>query len=544
MKGRFLRLLALMLALMLLSGCGMVDFEGYLQGLGEILGEGPRQDSGGISFSGMEYRRPELAELQDTLQRTLEAAKARDVRTAMDGVYEFYDGYDWFYTCLCLADLHYSGDLRDSYWAEEYRFCSESSAAVDALLEELYYGLAASPIREQLEDPKFFGPDFFDGYEGENPMDGTLAELLEQEAVLESRYYTLSEETLDYETGSQELYDACGDDLAALLVELIQIRQQIAAYLGYDSYTAFAWDYYYDRDYTPQQVQRYLGEIRQELVPLYRAQGDSPHWDTMYAYCSEARTMDYLRSCAKAMGGTVEEAFQMMEQRELYDTRYSENKYNSSFELYLTSYAVPFVFMNPELSRYDCLTLVHEFGHFCNDYASYGSYADIDVAEVFSQGMEYLSLCYCEEGAQMTPVKMLDSLALYVEQAAYGEFEMRMYALTGDDLSAQGLYDLYDEVAESYGFDAFGWDSREFVETVHFYTHPMYVVSYVLSNDAALQLYEMELQEPGAGKALYEANLATPCTSLLSFLESAGLDSPFAPGRMAQVRQILETALR
>ena len=138
---------------------------------------------------------------------------------------------------------------------------------------------------------------------------------------------------------------------------------------------------------------------------------------------------------------------------------------------------------------------------------------------------------------------MADSLALYVEQAAYLEFELEMYELTGESLSVQGLYDLYARVAEDYGFGTMGYDHREFVLTVHFYTNPMYIISYLVSNDAALQLYQMELADPGAGRDRLEAHLDTTCVSLLEFLESAELDSPFVPGRIREVRQLLEAEL-
>ena len=53
--------------------------------------------------------------------------------------------------------------------------------------------------------------------------------------------------------------------MAQTLVDLIQVRNQLAAYLGYDSYDAYANDYLYDRDYTPQQMAQYLDDIRQML---------------------------------------------------------------------------------------------------------------------------------------------------------------------------------------------------------------------------------------------------------------------------------------
>jgi len=546
LRKNLLRITGLFLALVLLTGCMPLDFEGYFQGLGEVLTEqreDPVPEGDYIAYRDMEYTRPDLDALEQTLADTLTAAREENLRDVMDGIYRFYDDYDWFYTCYSLAEIRYSGDLTDGYWEEEYNFCVESAAAVDALLEELYYGLAQSPCREKLEEPRFFGPDFFDGYEGDNLWDEAFTELLAREAALQSQYYTLSEEVRGYETGTAALYDACGEEMGALLAELIAVRQEIAAYWGYESYPAFAWDFYYYRDYTLEEATDYLEQVKQELVPVYRATADGSGWDGLYDYCSESQTLDYVREMAVNMGGRVEEAFRLMEEAELYDIRYSENKYDSSFELYLTSYGEPFVFMNPGLWRYDCLTLAHEFGHFCNDYASGGSYTEVDVSEIFSQGMEYLSLFYTKEGQSLTRAKMADSLAVYVEQAAFAEFERRMYTLTGEELNAEGLNRLYEEIAQSYGFDAVGYDPREYVEINHCYTDPMYLISYVISNDAAMQLYQLEQETPGAGLALLETHLNTRETAFMAFLESAGLDSPFAPGRTRRVRETFEALL-
>ena len=68
----------------------------------------------------------------------------------------------------------------------------------------------------------------------------------------------------------------------------------------------------------------------------------------------------------------------------------------------------------------------------------------------------------------------------------------------------------------------------------------MYIFSYVTSNDAAMQLYQLEQQEKGAGLALLEENLATQEISFLAFLNSAGLESPFEPSRIQAVRKTFE----
>lgn len=243
------------------------------------------------------------------------------------------------------------------------------------------------------------------------------------------------------------------------------------------------------------------------------------------------------------MGGIIAEAFSLMVDKGLYDITYSDKKYEGSFEVYLTDYYAPFVFVNPSATQQDKLTLIHEFGHFCNDYASGGSIAGVDVAEVFSQGLEYLSLCYGDEAGALAEMKMVDCLRIFVEQAAYATFEHQVYDLEDEDLTAENVYALYDEIGTRFGFDTWSWDSRDFVAIGHFYTDPMYIISYVVSNDAALQLYQMEQKEPGAGLAKYQQELDTEQTYFLAFLQEAGLENPFATGRVKKIKATLDEVL-
>ena len=532
-------LLALTLAAAaLLSGCS-------LAGLGEyaaVLQSAITGESDVIPFSDMEYEHPDLATVRGELDAAIQTAQADETSTeaVVDAIYSFYDVYDWFFTCSSLADIHYSADLTDIYWEKEYNYCMENSPAVEAMLEELYTALAASPHRNALEAEEYFGGGFFDSYDGEGLWDETFISLMEAETELQNRYYSLSSQALDHVPDTEEYYDAVADDMAQLLVELISLRQQIADYCGYEDYVAFANDFYYYRDFTPAEMDAYLDQVQSRLVPVY-LQIRPEDWDAASRYSSETDTFRYVRTAAANMGGIVEEAFDLMEQGGLYDISYGANKYNSSFEIYLTSYYEPFIFMNPTLTCYDRLTFAHEFGHFCNDYASYGSYAGTDVLEFFSQGMEYLSLCYGEQSEDLSRMKMADSLSVYVEQSSYAAFEQQMYALTGDDLSVESLYSLYDRIAQEYGFESVGYDRREFVSITHFYTNPMYVISYVVSNDAAMQLYQLEQESAGAGLQCFTDNLDTQEVYFLSFLNTAGLESPLAAGRIEKVKETFET---
>ena len=538
MKHKILRLVALVLACVMLTGCSYLTQ--YMDAIAATFGYRSNET---VPYSEMTYTRPDMSALTNTLSDACNAAAGQELEPIINKIWAFYDAYDLFYTQYALANIRYSCDLTDAYWEEENNFCAENSPRVDAMLEELYYALAKSPCLEELEGENYFGEGYFDSYQGENNWNEAFTELLERESALINRYYELSGLASEFPESSEEYYNACFADMAQILVDLILLRQEIAAYWGYDSYNQYATDFYHYRDYSVADSRVYLEQVRNELVDLYRQVNRSGIWEEAYSFSSEAQTYAYVREMAENMGGTVQEAFNLMDRAGLCDIGYSENKYPSSFEIYLTSYSEPFIFMCPDLSTYDHLTFAHEFGHFCNDYASWGSYVGVDVLEFFSQGMEYLSLCYVENTEDLTRMKMADSLFLYVEQSAFASFEMQMYEIPAEELTAESLTELYDRVALEYGFDSIGYDPREFVTINHYYTNPLYILSYVVSNDAAMQLYQMEMSAPGSGLAIFEENLATGEYYFLSFLNTAGLESPFAEGRLQEVRKTLESVL-
>lgn len=518
----------------LFTGCSGMSFRELMDEVGAQIV---------TPFSDMQYTRPDISKMETALDDCCNMAKdSADKDALMEKVWAFYNLYNTFYTQYNLASIYYFRDMTDSKWEEEYSFCLQNSGSAEAMLEEMFYALAACPLKDALEDDEAFGEGFFDAYMGEALWDETFLDLMDKEAALEEEYYELCAQAQAADYYSDEYFTQYGAKMGDVFVELVALRQDIAEYAGYEDYPSFAYDFYHYRDYTPQQAESYLQEICTELVPLYR-QVESQGVGIPEYIPREADILAYVENCSKAMGGTVSKAFQVMKEKGLYDIAYSDKKYDGSFEVYLTDYYAPYVLVNPSGSVHDKLTFTHEFGHFCNDYASYGSAAGVDVAEVFSQGLEYLSLSYGEPAGYMAELKMVDGLRIYVEQAAYALFEHQVYDLEGAELTAENVYALYDEIGSTFGFDTWGWDSRDFVMIGHFYTDPMYIISYVVSNDAALQLYQMEQEETGTGLALYEKELTTEQTYFLKFLTEAGLESPFVSGRIKEVRKTFEQVL-
>lgn len=539
------KLICLILSLMvLLSGC---------RTLPEILGddeENPlqlpdhKQEDEYLNFSQMEYVHPDMEDFRAKTDAVLAVAQVEtDLDALMEYVDDFFEAYHWFYTRYSLADIHYCMDMTDTYWQAEYNYCVEQSPAVDAAREDVLYALADSPLREELESDTYFGADYFDAYEGENIYDETFLALMNRESEILNSYYQVSADAAAVEMYSEEYYERYGPQLAELLVELVKVRQEQAAYAGYDSYPAFAYDFYHGRDFTPDQAATYMQAVAETFSDAYRQLNASFGWDACYTPCDETETFAYVKKTAEAMDGDIADAFWYLEHDDLYHIAPGQNKYNSSFEVYLTSYDQGFIFMNPVGDNTDKLTFAHEFGHYVADYYCWGSSAGTDVLEVHSQAMEYLSLIYADADQDLVDYKLANCLSIYVEQSTYALFEQRMYELEGEELTAENVQALYEQVGTQFGFDSWAWDSRDFVTVPHFYGYPMYIISYVVSNDLAFQLYQMEKQGTGEGLATYEQMLSSDQQYIMAFAKEYGLADPLDPARLPELLEAFQPIL-
>jgi oligoendopeptidase F len=527
-----------------------------------------------VPFSEMNYVRPDVEKLYaefDSL--TQRAANSTDAESLLSEFYKLYDGYISFYSMDSLANVLYSLDTTRNYYQDEYDYCESEAPNLEEKLEALYKAFAASPSRKELEK-LYFTEGFFDKYDDyEVYTNPEYLRLSQEEAALLTEYRDLTAdiqvtyqgktksldewmETNNYSeyigalTAYYEQYNAAVGDV---YVRLVKVRQQLAAALDYDSYADYSYDMTYGRDYTPEQGSAFLEGIRTHLLPvLNRANADLSLAWLDYDDASEESLRNMLESAAQNIGGTVFDAYRFMTAYDLCDIGKSPRKLEASFQTYLYDYEAPFVFLNSRGDSKDYTTFSHEFGHFTDSYYNYGANEDLETAETFSQAMEFLALTYTDtlsEKEKNTLLKknLLDTLQTFVYQGAYADFESRVYALDPDEITLEKINDLYRQCCKDYGLYEQGFDfyySQSWIDVLHFFEVPYYIISYCVSAETALQVYRLEAEEKGAGVAAYFRLLDRSYDAgVQQVMEDAKMESPFRDGVLEETAEFFTLKL-
>ena len=586
MVKRSVKVIALVLALVLLSGCSLSesDLSGSFDGLLSRITD--RSDyahnPGGVMFSDMRYARPDTKKLADDVAAVKDAL---DSGVSLKGVERLLDvcmdDYDDFSTMYSLANIYNCKDLRDEFYAAEYEWISAESAEVSRLFDEMYYACAGSALGPQLERD-YFWEGFCEDYA--NPEDSyyndkTVA-LMQRESELISQYREITADpTVMYkgrevsfydlleELGSAEdeaslylyltvlvnYYQKYSGILGRIYIDLMRVRCEMAEEMGFSSCEEMEYVYGFGRDYTPQDAAVFINEIKTRIVPISRwAESSGLSAEEGYSALSTEALFAGLQAITDDIGGDCSEAFSFMSRYGLCDIEPSNYKAETSFLTYLSKYDSPFIFLKPTETTRDLMTFVHEFGHFTDSYVNFDAAETIDLAEVFSQALEFLSLSHMDGVLPESEIKLLrksellDALDTFTQQAAFADFESKVYALGPDQLTAEKLSELYLQSLEDFGACPAGYEflyRYGWMDTIHLFEYPFYVISYPVSLAVAMQIYELETQQPGLGMEKYFEILPRDYDSFMDTVSNGGLKSPFDEGSLASVAALIGDAL-
>lgn len=523
-----------------------------------------------VNFDTIDHRPPDFEGSTEQFVRVISMIEKNELsyEEQLGAIRALWQGYEEVTTAYTLAEIAYRKNSADPTVAEEYERASAAYPAYAQTVEALYVACARSAHRTSFERD-YFEEDISEYIDGGTLSDALVA-LLSEELRLENEYSALAASplvTLDgvsdtfeghlltirsrHEVGTaayQKAYFALElayrtqvqSPIEQIYTELVRIRRSIADECGVDSYLTYAY-VALGYEYTVQEMHSLIDSIVRFVVPVW---SDREFYNA-YFFKMQTHASGSVSTAALINGyydtlvkkdAKLGQIFDYMLQFGLYDVAPStEGRFDGAFTTHLDAYDAPYLFMTQTGTSTDFLTLAHEFGHFTDFFENGASYASLDLAEVYSQGLELLSLhaltgqISSETEVYLKYSALYSALSTLVIQGYYAAFELAVYELNADAITTEALNSIAKNIASRFGFSSANSFSLFDCVVTQTALSPAYVQSYCTSTIPALSLYLMECDTAGYGFGAYKALLSrgTKDESFLSKIRAAGLASPF-----------------
>ncbi len=355
--------------------------------------------------------------------------------------------------------------------------------------------------------------------------------------------------------------------MGEVFMQVLDLNTKLAKAQGYSNYAEYAYEAEYERDYSASDILAFADAVKQYIVPLsddlfslylhdlYTLDYDS-YMNVYLGDYTGRGTLDAVRPYIGNMSSELLESWDYMVNHGLYDITARDTKEDSGYTTIIPSYGAPFFFNRPSEFLYDFLTIIHEFGHYNNNYYHPCGWNDgsssIDVAEVHSQGMELLFSKYYEnlfgKNAGLVQDMLMCKLLSggIVEGAMYGELEL--YAASTPDVTLEMINQKYRELSEEYGLtdpDDPATELYDWIEIPQLTVSPMYYISYATSAAGAFAFW-LEAKSDGYDAAVdhYLKFVSQSVYSpFLEQFEDAGMENPLSASYVKDLAEALRTSL-
>ncbi|MGI6152640.1 MAG: M3 family metallopeptidase [Christensenellaceae bacterium] len=519
-----------------------------------------------IVFSQIVYVRPDMEEVADWFE---EAAAQVLLYTEYEPLDKLLDDVDTLYDdCLTMyyyARLRSDMDLSDSYWLEEVAYLLQGFTMVDVQINDLHDKILMTSFEDEIEER--YGDDFFVDLDEPDMLTEHTQPLFEQEGALVISYSEmLATGAVEYDGESyvyadlwngetpdgalEAWYEEYNQKLGELYIELLRVRQQIAHELDFENYMEYV---LYDKAYDSDMLEQLIDHVATYITPVYE---DLLAVGTNY-YPEIDMPLDefipYAQDVFQSLSPEFLNGFDFMLEYELYDLEPRPYKDGGAYEIYLPAYNIPFILATYDESFYGLDTLVHEFGHFEENYRMGADlFSDPDMAEVFSQALQLVfSNSYESEFGEDTGYMMRydvlsDVFCSIPEQLYYTSMEMQLYQMDADQLTVEQVNEIAEQELDRFGISYFDpeLERLDWVATPHIFESPFYTASYVTSASAALELWEISIADEQQAVDIYMELMDNKFDyPFLENLEHSGLADPFAEKRMREIAQIAERYL-
>ena len=515
-----------------------------------------------LSLGDMPYEMYDIQDFYDLLDELEALAHKPGKEAAITECYQkLVDESCRISTDYALAYIRYMENLTSDY-AEDMTtledISTESSDALSQTLARLLDGDYADLARKLLG-----GDDLAEELEDYTETDEALLSLSKEASRKVQQYNALTlaqvSVTLDGETYTMDSLDEIEEEalywevatalgkkeneqLAPILIDLIELYNQTAELSGYDSYAELAYEGY-GRDYTPEDARALHGAVKESIVPVYQEIGElvgSYENPDVLGEIDAEKLMATVGQYIGTVDADLDLSFRHMSQVGLYSIDYYTGR-GDGFTISLPQYNDAAIFMDLVGDDSDLETLVHEFGHYNSGMHQKQQALDtgfcMDTSEIHSQGLEVLFLScadavYGEENAAVKKLNILYNLLDSIIQGCLqDEFQQLSYAAAKDHkLTVKELNELACRLYNEYGLETqpgakeiYSW-----VEIPHTYESPFYYISYATSAVNALDILSISQEDYREAADTYMRLTALPMDiPYQKALEQVGLHNTF-----------------
>ena len=565
---------------------------------------------GSISYNDIVYERPDFNSIDEAFEKAIDEAKYGSSSSAISAMNDATSKLNELAAYLGYANIEYQKDYTNKEWENEYTVLSAqySKSYLD------YYTMLYSALHGPNSTAIFRGwsQSDLDAIDSEYEAltgSGNYVENQQKITELQNEYNNLGNgsggNVFASESSAREYSDKAGD----LLIRMAKLYNEIYPDGSYPEYAYSS----YGRTYTPSDVTKmrdYVKNIGHYAADLYYDLGESGMKMSGTSFYKEenGQVVDDARAAEKffekaqnvalkmfsvidgkdatdpvssSMRGYLTDAFDYMNDYDLYYASRNKNGNTGAFTTYLSGFEIPYMFQYRGDTINDITTFVHEFGHFTSYYLS-GSFggSDLDIAEVQSQGLEMMFVNYYEdvygdltisyEGDSYTGAALAEIMAeaqvqsVLLSSVVFGcimdELQYDVYTNTDNYTRGSDVTEKYDELLLEYGLTEqytldyshlLGWNYNYleywWSNVSHTFSQPFYYISYAMSAIPALSLYAESTEDFASAAVKYNIvqyyGNGNSGYTFEEILDKAGIGSPFEKSTYDEISVVLDSFL-
>ncbi len=398
-----------------------------------------------MKFSNYPYQRPDIEAIKSKIETLTETLKhAKDAKSALKVVYEYFDVVDHVDSQLQLVFIRHSIDTSDKFYDDEQSFADNALPLLESSTVKFTNALLASKFKVELEaslgdlifkkaelSHKTFNDQIIEDLQLENKYTTAYTKLRSSAKIeFQGQTYTLSQfapftthKDRDIRKRSSKAVsnwfkenEKAFDDIYHNLVDT---RHKIATKLGYKNFIQLGYDRLKRVDYNANDVEGYRKQIIDKIVPyvknLNERRKNRLGLDTLMSYDlgltfltgNPAPKGDRKWQVQQAilmydqLSKETSKFFRFMVDKELLDLDSKANKEGGGYCTYIPSFKSPFIFANFNGTSGDVDVLTHEAGHAFQVYMSKDlipeyRWPGYEAAEIHSMSMEFLAWPYID----------------------------------------------------------------------------------------------------------------------------------------------------